>query len=39
MRYPPVRRYAANQTMPFTLLVPISGVASSTLILGDRIAS
>ena len=37
MWYPLVRRYAMNQTMPFTLLVPIFGVASSALILGDRV--
>jgi len=37
MRYPLVRRYAANQTMPFT--VPDSGVASSALILGGGVAS
>jgi O-acetylserine/cysteine efflux transporter len=38
MWYPLVRRYAVNQTMPFTLLVPIFGVASSALILGDRVS-
>jgi len=37
MWYPLVRRYAVNQTMPFTLLVPIFGVASSALILGDHV--
>ncbi len=36
--YPLVRRYAVNQTMPFTLLVPIFGVASSAAILGDEVS-
>ncbi len=36
--YPVVRRYSVNQTMPFTLLVPIFAVAASTLILGDRLS-
>ena len=38
MWYPLVRRYAVNQTMPFTLLVPIFGVASSAAILGDQLS-
>jgi O-acetylserine/cysteine efflux transporter len=38
MWYPLVRRYPVNQTMPFTLLVPIFGVADSALILGDRLS-
>ena len=37
MWYPLVRRYAVNQTMPFTLLVPVFGVASSAAMLGDRL--
>ncbi|HLJ18818.1 MAG TPA: EamA family transporter [Stellaceae bacterium] len=36
--YPLVRRYAVNQTMPFTLLVPVFGVASSAAILGDAVS-
>lgn len=37
MWYPLVRRYSVNQTMPFTLLVPVFGVASSAAILGDSV--
>jgi O-acetylserine/cysteine efflux transporter len=35
--YPLIRRYPVNQTMPFTLLVPLFGVASSAAILGERL--
>jgi O-acetylserine/cysteine efflux transporter len=31
-----VPRYAVNQTMPFTLLVPMFGVAAGALVLGER---
>ena len=37
MWYPLVRRYPVNQTMPFTLLIPLFAVASSALILGDEL--
>ena len=33
--YPLVRRYQVNQTMPFLLLVPIFGVGSGVLVLGE----
>ncbi|MGO1120196.1 DMT family transporter [Rhodovibrionaceae bacterium A322] len=33
--YKLLRRYQVNQVMPFTLLVPVFGVASSVLLLGD----
>jgi O-acetylserine/cysteine efflux transporter len=35
--YPLIRRYPVNQTMPFTLLVPIFATGLSALILGDRL--
>ena len=35
--YPLIRRYPVNQTMPFTLLVPLFGVASSAAILGESL--
>lgn len=31
-----VPRYSVNQTMPFTLMVPVFGVASGALMLGER---
>jgi O-acetylserine/cysteine efflux transporter len=31
-----VPRYAVNQTMPFTLMVPVFGVVSGALVLGER---
>ena len=34
---PLMRRFAMNQVMPFTLLVPIFGVTSSVLVMGDRL--
>ena len=37
MWYPLVRRYPVNQTMPFTLLIPLFAVASSAAILGDEL--
>lgn len=37
MWYPLVRRYPVNQTMPFTLLIPLFAVASSAAILGDQL--
>lgn len=33
--YPLLRRYPVNQTIPWTLLVPVFGVASGVLVLGD----
>lgn len=33
--YPLMRRYEINVTMPFTLLVPVFGVASSVVLLGE----
>ncbi|HSK38253.1 MAG TPA: EamA family transporter [Arenibaculum sp.] len=33
--YPLLRRYDVNQTMPWTLTVPVFGVASGVLVLGD----
>ncbi|WP_247881207.1 DMT family transporter [Skermanella sp. TT6] len=33
--YPLVRRYPVNQTMPWTLLVPVFGVLSGVLLLGE----
>jgi O-acetylserine/cysteine efflux transporter len=35
--YTLVRRYDINQTMPFTLLVPVIGVAASALVLGEAL--
>lgn len=35
--YPLMRRYAVNQVMPFTLLIPALTVAASYVILGDRL--
>jgi O-acetylserine/cysteine efflux transporter len=35
--YTLVRRYSINQTMPFTLLVPVFGVLSSALVLGEAL--
>lgn len=35
MWYPLLRRYDVNQTMPWTLTVPVFGVASGVLVLGD----
>jgi O-acetylserine/cysteine efflux transporter len=37
MWYPLVRRYPVNQTMPFTLLIPLFAVASSAAILGEKL--
>ncbi|HTZ81122.1 MAG TPA: EamA family transporter [Stellaceae bacterium] len=37
MWYPLVRRYPVNQTMPFTLLIPLFAVASSAVLLGDEL--
>jgi O-acetylserine/cysteine efflux transporter len=36
--YPLVRRYPVNIIMPFTLLAPVVAVASSALILGERLS-
>ncbi len=35
--YPLMRRYAVNQIMPYTLLIPVLTVGASYLILGDRL--
>lgn len=35
--YPLIRRYPVNQVMPFTLLVPIFGVISGILLLGESL--
>lgn len=35
--YPLIRRYPLNQVMPFTLLVPIFGVVSGILMLGEQL--
>jgi O-acetylserine/cysteine efflux transporter len=32
-----MRRFPVNQVMPFTLLVPVFGVLSGVLVLGDRL--
>ena len=38
MWYPLLRRYQMNQAMPFTLLVPIFGVASGIVMLGESLS-
>lgn len=35
--YPLIRRYPVNQVMPFTLLVPVFGVISGILMLGEKL--
>ncbi|PKU25268.1 DMT family transporter [Telmatospirillum siberiense] len=35
--YPLIRRYPVNQVMPFTLLVPVFGVVSGILMLGETL--
>ncbi|MDR3435343.1 EamA family transporter [Telmatospirillum sp.] len=35
--YPVIRRYPLNQVMPFTLLVPVFGVVSGILMLGEKL--
>jgi O-acetylserine/cysteine efflux transporter len=35
--YPLIRRYRVNQVMPFTLLVPVFGIMSGILMLGERL--
>lgn len=35
--YPLIRRYPVNQVMPFTLLVPVFGVLSGMLMLGEQL--
>ncbi|HXP97429.1 MAG TPA: EamA family transporter [Telmatospirillum sp.] len=36
--YPLIRRYPVNQVMPFTLLVPVFGVISGILMLGETLS-
>jgi O-acetylserine/cysteine efflux transporter len=35
--YPLIRRYPVNQVMPFTLMVPVFGVVSGILMLGEKL--
>jgi O-acetylserine/cysteine efflux transporter len=35
--YRMMRRFSLNQVMPFTLLVPVFGVLSGVIFLGDRV--